>query len=311
MPSSRVRPLEDTVPVAAPAGVVYGILADAARWPLLLAPVLHAERMDFDGTQERLRVWDLVDGRVRTTHARRRLRPPARTVRFQEEDIARRGCPVTGTWTVRAAGDERSLLSLRLEGAPAGPGPDALDLGRRLEQVRQAAERWDRLDELLLSFEDEVRLEGPAELVYDFLYRVQDWARLIPHVERADLTEDRPGVQVSRLDSCAQDDGRTVTTRTVRLCFPHAGRIVYKDTATAEPIAAHTGEWSLVPDALGTRIVSTHRVLLREEAVGPVLGEGTSLLEARRYVREYLGRAGRETLELARWHAESAVHRLR
>ncbi|WRZ87686.1 hypothetical protein OHB54_45825 [Streptomyces sp. NBC_01007] len=309
MPSSRVRPLQDTVPVAAPAGVVYGILADAVRWPVLLASVLHAERMDFDGVEERLHVWDLVDGRVRTTRVRRRLRPHARTVRFEEEDIARRGEPVTGTWSVRGAGEERSLLSLHLDSVPAGPAARAL--GLRLEQVRQVAERWDRLDELLFAFEDEARAEGPAELLYDFLYRVQDWPGSIPHVECADLVEDRPGVQVTTLDSCAGDDGRTVTTRTVRLCFPHAGRIVYKDTAAPEPIAAHTGEWSLVPDACGTRIVCAHQVLLREEAVGPALGEGTSLLEARRYVREWLGRAGREALELARWHAESAVRRLR
>lgn len=59
--SSRVHACEHTVRVAAPAGVVYGMLADAARWPVFLPSVVHVERLDFDGVQERLRMWELAD----------------------------------------------------------------------------------------------------------------------------------------------------------------------------------------------------------------------------------------------------------
>lgn len=58
--SSRVHACEHTVEVAAPAGVVYGMLADAARWPVFLPSVVHVERLDFDGVQERLRMWELA-----------------------------------------------------------------------------------------------------------------------------------------------------------------------------------------------------------------------------------------------------------
>lgn len=317
MPSARVRLLEHTVSVAAPAGVVYGILADAAHWPVLLTPYIHVERVDFDGVEELLHLWDETDGRIRTTHARRALHPQAGTIRFEQENTARRGERTTGTWTVRAAGDERSLLSLRLDDNPAplthtGPGPTGDEAPRELlEQVRRAAERWTRLDELLLSFEESAWVDGPGELVYDFLYRVDDWPELLPHVEQVDLVEDRPGIQVAALDTCASDDGRTRSTRTVRLCFPYAGRIVYKDTTSPDPIAAHTGEWSLTPEDSGTRVVCAHRVLLREDAVETAPGEGTSLPETRRQVRELLGRGSREALDLARWHAGRAVRRLR
>ncbi|WP_448701673.1 helix-turn-helix domain-containing protein, partial [Streptomyces avidinii] len=59
MPSQRVRTSEHTARIAAPAGVVYGLIADAVRWPLLLPTPVHVERIDFDGVHERLRLWDL------------------------------------------------------------------------------------------------------------------------------------------------------------------------------------------------------------------------------------------------------------
>ncbi|MET7784558.1 hypothetical protein ABZT28_54575 [Streptomyces sp. NPDC005388] len=357
--SSRVHACEHTVGVAAPAGVVYGMLADAVRWPVFLPSVVHVERLDFDGVQERLRMWELADaatdgdtaddgagdaaddgagdaaddgaggaggagggvlgGRVGSWHARRVLHPDVRAVVFEQEDAVWPGSVTSGVWSVRPAGEAECVLGLRQEcGLPVAAADGArreaeaeADVHRRLAQVRRAAGWWERLDELLLSFEDRVRIEGPAELVYDFLYRIGEWPGRVPHVERAGVREDVPGIQVVSLDSCAAPGGRTVSTRAVRLCFPHAGRIVYKETRTSELIAAHSGEWSLLPDAFGVTVVAAHQVMLRQEAVGRVLGAGTGLLEARDHVRAWLSRASTETLGLAKWHAESTVRRLR
>ncbi|MGQ4388838.1 SRPBCC family protein [Streptomyces sp. SAS_270] len=172
------------------------------------------------------------------------------------------------------------------------------------------AECWENLDELLLCFEDSVRVEGPAELVYDFLYRIGEWSELLPHVEWTSVVEDVPGIQLAAVDSCGAQDGQSFTTHAVRLCFPHAGRIVFQETLSEQLIAAHSGEWSVVPEGEGVRAVSEHRVLLRAEAVEAVLGPGADLALARREVRERLGRAAVEALQLAQWHAQSAVRRL-
>ncbi|MFE2288769.1 SRPBCC family protein [Streptomyces sp. NPDC059443] len=320
MSSQRVHASEQTALVAAPADVVYGVLADAVRWPLLLPSPVHVERMDFDGVREQLRLWDMAGERVRSFHVRRELHPRSRTVEFSEEDTARLGAPTTGTWTVEARGTTESVLTLRqertLESLPAAESERSRQEWRaepaeRLAQVKTIAERWERLDELLLSFEDSVYVEGPAELVYDFLYRIEDWPQRVPHVESAEVTEDVPGVQMAALDSCATPGGGTVGTRSVRLCFPAAERIVYKELVTPELIAAHSGEWSLVPEGGGVRVVCAQQVMLREEAVEGVLGRGTELVEARRYVRTWLGRTSNETLALAKWQAQSTVRRLR
>jgi aromatase len=333
MAYGRVRSIRHTVSVAAPAGVVYGLLADAPRWPVFWPCHVHVERVDFDGGQERLRVWDVEAGRVRSLLARRVLRPRSRSIDFEQRDVLWPTVAAAGAWSVESEGEERSRLTLRRDLPPApavGSAPGArrvgaveaveaeqsaeaveADVRARLERVRETAGHWERLDELLLSFEDSVRIEGPAELVYDFLYRIQDWADLVPHVEGSRVREDQPGVQFAVLDVSAFDSGESVGVESVRLCFPHAGRIVYQQTVTPRLIAAHSGEWYLVPDASGVRAVCARRVLLREEAVEPVLGAGATLLDARRQVREWLGRAGTEALGLAKWHAESAVRRLR
>ncbi|MGW6985046.1 aromatase/cyclase [Streptomyces sp. NPDC054932] len=318
MPSQRVHTSERTAPVAAPAGVVYGLLADAVRWPLLLPSPVHVERIDFDGARERLRLWDVTgDERVRSFHLNRTLHPHSRTVEFEQEDTARPGAPTTGTWTVEENGDTGCLVTLRQDRtAPALPAAAPGRTGEsgpaaRLAGLTAIAERWEHLDRLLLSFEDSVHIDGPAELVYDFLHRIGDWPQRVPHVESAAVTEDAPGVQIAALDTCATPDGRTLATRAVRLCFPAAARIVFKELVTPPPIAAHTGEWSLFPEGDGVRAVCTQQVLLHD-AVLHAPGDGTGgPAETRRYVRTWLGRAGTETLRLAGWRARTGVRRLR
>lgn len=318
MASQRVDSARHTVPVAAPADVVYGLLADAPHWPLLLPSFIHVERVDLavgpDGAEEHLRLWHLRHGTVCAALGRRVLRPRQRRVEFELRDAPLPGTPTSGTWSVSPDGGDRCLLTLCHE-RTADPRemPEPLGTGVRteLEALREAAERWDRLDELLLSFEDSAYVSGSPELVYDFLYRVEDWADLVPHVERAQVTEDRPGVQRALLHTCDPETGETLVSEAVRLCFPAAGRIVHKETVTPDPVAAHYGEWSLEPDATGVLVVSAHRVLLRENAVQAVLGGDALPVDARRHVRERLGRSSTETLTLARWHAESAVRRLR
>jgi aromatase len=310
----QAHPGRHTLPVAAPAHVVYGLLADAPNWPLLLAGHLHVERIDLaphdgDGMLEHLRTWHLHAGHVRSTLTRRVLHPAALTIGFEQQDTLLPGTPLRGTWTIQPHGPARCLVTLHHEPPPAGavrPDPPT-----ELEQVRESAERWQHLDELLLSFTDSIHIQGPAELVYDFLYRIQDWPDLLPHVERADVQEDQPGIQFATLDTCAAPTGLTATTGQVRLCFPHAARIVHQHTAMPHPIAAHSGEWSLEPEAGGVRAVSVHRVLLRAETLPAAPGPHDRLTDARRHVRAELGRASTETLTLAKWHAESAVRRLR
>ncbi|MFF4083776.1 aromatase/cyclase [Streptomyces sp. NPDC001777] len=315
MSGERVHRTTHSVEVAAPAGVVYGMISNAVQWPLFFPPNVHVERLEFDGRDERLRMWAVANGQVRSWLSRRVQDPEARRIDFRQQHPQAPVETMNGSWTVQERSGGTSLLTLLHDFTVIDDRPEDVSWTERavdtnstaeLTQLKRLAERWTRLDELVLSFEDAVRVKGPAELVYDFLYRVGDWPELVPHVARLDLTEDAPGVQVMAMDTRTAD-GATHTTESVRICFPHAGRIVYKQTRTPALMEAHTGEWSVLPDESGVTVISQHNVVLREEAVERVLGEGADLARARRYVREALGRNSTATLNLAKRHAESAI----
>lgn len=311
----RVRRSSRTIDVAAPAGVVYGLIADAERWPLYLPLNVYVERLDFDGVRERLRMWVIAEGQVTSWMSDRVQDPARRRVSFRQDLIVESTRSPAGTWTVRELGPDRCRLTMDYEFTVVDARPEdvrwleratAVNARSNLRSLRFLAERWPRLDELILSFEESVRVKGPPELCYGFLYDVGDWPEQVPHVRRVGLAEPQAGVQRAVMDLAAAD-GTTQTVESVRVCFPHAGRIVHKETAVRKLVAAHCGEWSVVPDETGVTVVSQHHVALCEEDIEPVLGAGATLEDARARVRAEIGRQSMETLRLARKHAESAV----
>ncbi|MFF4173877.1 aromatase/cyclase [Streptomyces sp. NPDC001744] len=314
MSAEQVHRTSHEVEVAAPAGVVYGIVADTGKWPLYFPPNVHVERLGGDGRHERLRMWATANGTVKTWTSRRELDPGRRRVEFRQEVPAAPLTGMGGTWIVEELGAASTRLTLLHDFTVADDRAEdvawvlrATDTNSESElgRLKALAERWTELDDLVLSFEDSTHVEGPAELVYDFLYRVGDWPERVPHVDRLDLVEETPGVQVMSMDTRTAD-GSVHTTESVRVCFPEARRIVYKQTATPALMAAHTGEWSLRHDGTGVTVTSRHSVVLRPENIARILGPDADVATARRYVREALGRNSGATLALAKRFAESA-----
>ncbi|MGW0393817.1 aromatase/cyclase [Streptomyces sp. NPDC003042] len=319
MSVERVHRMSHAVDAAAPAGVLYAVVADTTRWPLFLPDSVHVERLDFDGVTDRYSQWAAVDGALLPSLWRRTLDAARRRVDFRAE---RATGPVTttgGSWSVEELAPGWSRLTLEQDLTAAGSR--SADVERALASAkararaelgrfRAAAEAWRRLDALQLTFVESVRIHGPAEPVYEFLYRVGSWPGRVAHVVRADVTEDRPGVQRTSLVSLS-GDGSAYSTEALRVSFPAAGRIVFKRSRPHPLLAAHTGEWSVEPDAAGVTVVARHDVLLDESAVERVLGPGADLARARRYVRELLGRESAATLEPARQYARDSVGSLR
>ncbi|MEU8779695.1 aromatase/cyclase [Streptomyces sp. NPDC048606] len=315
MSVERVHRMSFAVDAAAPAGVLYGLVADTTQWPLLVPATVHVERMDFDGTQDRYFMWAGADGNVRQSVWRRTLDPERLRVDFHQEVPTAPVTSTAGSWSVQALAPGWSRLTLEQYVTVAGNRAADVERTRAateadsratLTRIRELAERWGRLDALTLSFEDTLRIEGPPEPAYAFLYEVGAWPGRVPHVARVDVVEDRPGVQVVSTDTLTPD-GSVHTTDAVRVCFPAAGRIVHKQTRPSALLAAHTGEWSVLPDADGVTVVSRHDVLLDEAMVERSFGPDADLSEARRYVREALGRESEATLRLTRDHAREVA----
>ncbi|MER5809324.1 SRPBCC family protein [Streptomyces sp. NPDC002033] len=319
MSVERVHRMSHAVDAAAPAGVLYALVADTTPWPLFLPDTVHVERLDFDGATDRYSQWAAVDGSLGPQLWRRTLDAHHRRIGFRRERPAEPVTTAAGAWTVEELAPGWSRLTLEQDITVAGNR--SADAERVLESARAGAkavlgrfgafaERWQRLDSLRVTFEESVRVQGPAEPVHEFLYRVGSWPGRVAHVVGADVTEERPGVQRAGLVNLA-DDGSAYTTEALRVCFPAAGRIVFKTTRPHPLLTAHAGEWSVEPDATGVTVVCRHDALLDERAVERVMGPGTDLARARRYVREVLGRESRATLEPAQQYAREAVRSLR
>ncbi|MFB8413889.1 SRPBCC family protein [Streptomyces albidoflavus] len=315
MAGERIHRIAHETEIAAPAGVVYGLIADAESWPLFLSPAVHVELLDFEAHEERIRTWAVVEGAVRCWISRRVLDPRRRRVDFRYDPAPGPARAMRGTWQVEERGAHACRLVLRHEyGVPPEPHGEAPRTGRTpgaaeaevLECLRRVAERWTELDRLILTFEDEIRVKGPPELVHDFLYRVGDWPGAVPHVARTELAEREPGVQRVAMDVRGAD-GVVRPTESVRVCFPHAGRLVHKQTRTPPMVAARTGEWQVLPDTSGVLVVCRQTLLIRAEEIELVLGPGAGPDEARRRLRAELGQEALGVLGAARLHAESAV----
>lgn len=298
--------------VDAPAGVLYGLIADSVHWPLFLPSTVHVERLDFDGTDERMRIWAQTDGTVMSWVSQRRLDPVLRRIEFRQEVPAPPLESMNGSWTVDPVGSEDSRLTLRHDFTVRGSGGSAAaawvqrvteanskaDAGR----LASMAAQWTRLDDLVLHFTESTRIEGPWEPVYDFLYRCADW----PHYRgemRADVTEQQPGVQLLRAG--IRDGDGPAREAWVRICFPHAGRIVCKELQPAPPVAAHIVEWQVTQDETGVSVSAEHTVALDGSA--PQAAAGSAVAAARRQVRRQAGDLSALLLRQAAAHARNAV----
>ncbi|MEV2196524.1 aromatase/cyclase [Streptomyces phaeochromogenes] len=305
---SRVHRTAHRMVVASPAGVAYGLLADAVRWPIFFPHHIHVEQLDFDGRRQRLRIWVSAAGEIRSWMVVRTLDAARRQVEFRLELSAEPVNAVVGSWSVEPLGSGHARVVLRHHFLVAGDAADevawamqAIELNSQVElaQLKSLAARWDRLDDLVLTCEDSVRINGPVERVYEFFYRAGHWPRWVPHITSVHLRERQPGIQTMAMDIRAPDS-ILCRSQSVRIGFPHAGRIVYKDTTMPPLMAAHTGEWSFESEPHGVRVVSHHQVVLEEDAVSRLLGAHADLAGVRQRVRERLGRSSLAAMNLAK-----------
>ena len=301
------------IDIDAPVGVVYGIIADATAWPQHFAPTIHVERSEIDSSTERLRIWADANGEVKNWTSVRSLDESGHRIGFRQEVSSPPVASMSGEWIITSRGDGATLtLTHDFEAAGGDPAgaewiTEATDRNseKELANIKTLAEAWDRVGELVFSFEDSVLVDGSLDDIYDFLHDAGRWPERLPHVSRLELTEDVPHLQVMVMDTLAKD-GSTHTTESVRVCYP-GERIVYKQLVTPSLMAAHVGEWIFEQAGHSVRVTSWHRVTVREAMIAEVLGPDATVATARDFIRKAAGGNSAATLALAKKFTE-AVH---
>lgn len=310
MAGERVHHRTYSVDGATPAGTVYALLADTTCRPLFLRSSIHAERLDFDGVHDRFQAWNEPHGSVRSCLVRRTLDAGARRIDFRQEVPAGPLLAQARSRRVEAGAPGCCRLAPDLDVTLAQGGSHDADTAVRAAdarttaepaQLKATAERRDRLEHLLLSFEEPVRIKGPAELVHSFPCSIADRPGRVPHVLHTEVAQGQPGVRGRRTET--RRGGLVHSAETVRVCFPHALRITAKETAPQEPFQAHTTKWPVLPGERDVTALAHHQVLLREDP-------DIATAAARAATRDLLGGQSKAVLDLAERHAETAVRTL-
>jgi ribosome-associated toxin RatA of RatAB toxin-antitoxin module len=300
--------------VSASPEVLYGLVADVTRWPVIFGPTVHAEHLERGDRAERFRLWALVNGTVASWTSRRRLDPDVLRIDFRQEASTPPIASMGGDWHFRERPGGHAEVVLGHDFTVVDDDPDGVawvtsalhgNSDVELGALARLAEAGHPVDDLVLSFEDVVPIPGTAADVFDFVNRADLWPERLPHVSRLVLTEDVPGVQHMEMETVTEG-GHTHTTSSVRLCF-RPGRIVYKQLVPPKLLLGHSGAWEFADGPGGAVVTAHHTVAIDPAAVEEVLGAGKTVADARQYVRTALGANSTATLAHAAAHAAAAA----
>jgi C7-C12 aromatase (ARO/CYC) len=321
MPEAQLT--SQQVTVAAPAQTIFDLVAAMEDWPQFVALLMHAEilgaadgyRADGDRREDVVRRWFLAGpGQVRVRTSRRCLDPDGLRITLTDIEPGPARLEGSAEWRFEPLPDGTTRVELNHRVVPAGDEPGPADspamLARHAQEllsaVKDAAERRAELAELVLSFTDSLFIAAAdtAE-AYRVLYEADKWPERLEHVTALTMAEPEPGIQFFDMETWTLD-GAAHTTRSVRVCLPNR-KIVYKQIGLPVLLDAHTGHWEFTPTPEGIIASSRHTVTIKPSMLS-ALGEGTTVADARRYLRRVLSANSMKNLQLAKRYAEATVH---
>lgn len=304
---TSVRRSEHSTTVAAPAKVVYDLLADVGGWPVIFPPTVHAESQDLGGGQQRIRLWATANETVKTWTSLRRLDAAGLTIEFRQEIPQEPVAAMSGTWTVRPQSADSCVVVLGHEFAAVDDDPKALEWieravdtnsGKELASLEAAGARAVSADKLVFEFADSVEVAGPLHEAYEFINQADAWWERLPHVADVTLTVVAPDVQLLEMDTVA-NNGSTHRTASYRVCFADKA-IVYKQTTFPPFLGGHIGCWSFAENGGTAVVTSSHTVVLNPAELHRLPEAARTVDAARDFVTRALSANSQATLGLMR-----------
>ncbi|QDY06403.1 aromatase [Micromonospora sp. HM134] len=307
--SDNQQEIDSRVIVDVARETAFDLVADVGRWPQFHPSAVHAEVLHSNDKGDLIQYWALVsDSAVRTWRAVRRVDRPGHRITLTHLDAESPASGIRAEWVFTELAPHRTEVVLRHHidaqaEADLGPLLEQItkDSGEQLDTLRDTAARLTELDELVVSFTDPLFVAGAVEDAYDYLYRADLWPERIPHVVGLTLTEEVPDVQFFDMETKGPD-GSTHTVRSVRICLPPK-LIVYKQISLPAMLDAHTGHWKFTEVPEGVIAEARHTSTIKPSALS-LLGAGTTIGHARRYLRRLLSGNSMSNLTLAKAFAE-------
>ncbi|NKY25914.1 aromatase/cyclase [Nocardia gamkensis] len=294
--------------VQAAPDVVYRLVADVTRWPVIFEPSVLVRHLHRGPDEERFRLWATVGGAVKNWTSRRVLDAGQRRIAFEQERSQAPIASMGGGWSFRQIGPGTTKVTLDhhftvVDGADAAQVAASVDRNSVVELAALAriAELGYPVDEVIHTFEDTVTLECSADEAYDFVYHSERWPEQVPHVGRIELTEDAEGVQLMEMDTVTAGE-IPHTTKSIRVCVP-GERIDYKQLVPPAILFGHSGAWEFADGPDGAVVTARHTVAIHPGAAREILGANTDLADARAYLTEALSGNSRNTLRCAERYA--------
>lgn len=270
---------------------LFGLVADASRWPVLFPATVHVRQLDRQERAERAEVWESADGGTYTRTLRRVVNADRLHIAFSWDEPLPAPHPrraarppyheLAGEWRFRPLVGGGTEVVLRQRYTLDEDGSDAAaraaeavgcDSARWLAALRRVAGLGWPVAQLLFSVSEEVSLPRPIDEVY---------ARV--------------------LASFGQGGGRGRGYLDGSVVVAEPGRWIARKTLDADqPLLGSAELWSFEPVGEGTRATAVHRALIEPAAVRTSGGEADSALSGLRLrVGEELRRRTVEVLDAA------------
>jgi C7-C12 aromatase (ARO/CYC) len=294
-----------TATVNAPVSLVFDLVAELERWPEFHGPSVHAEALESqDGAELYQHWWVIDDHTVRSWKARWWFLRDELRINFEFTPEEPGAAASRGQFSFLALSDQST--EIRAEQTVSGAGSydhqqAEQDLRELVDRFADAAGHHKERQDLVVDFEDPLFVAGPLDDAYRYLYEADKWPERIPHVSRLVLEEPVPNVQFFDMET-QTPDGSSHTTRSVRICLP-GNKIVYKQIHLPKLLDGHTGHWKFTPTREGFILAARHTATIKPDAL-LILGAGTTVLDARRYLRRVLSANSMSNLRLAKAYSE-------
>jgi ribosome-associated toxin RatA of RatAB toxin-antitoxin module len=259
--------------VAAPAGQLYELVADAALAPLVFPGTVHVEWLDRAPGTEWIRIWAVNGATVRRWTSRRRLDRQRLSVTFQQDSPEPPVAFMRGRWQMAALSESRTLVTLShayraVDGEPEGTAwIESLVEGVSAGQLAALRESAGQGRPMLA--EQTADLRCPVQTVFARAQDAGGWATADSQVRQATARWPLPDLQLADLVLAGSRSGPRA--RQLALVSVGSARIAVKDMRPAPPVGAHIGCLDFSATATGTRVAVRELTALRRGAGAAVL----------------------------------------